>query len=89
MTLQIRNLKSTFRCVGRSQKQSVQFRGAVWHFVTYCLLHGEKLLAPSPNPQPLVAPLVSCLQLLTQHIRSYPPRLQTVSSTFKEDVPQS
>ena len=35
--------------------------------------YGEKLLPPLPNPQAGGPPLVGCLRLLTQYIRSYPP----------------
>jgi hypothetical protein len=45
------------------------------------IFYGEELLAthPTPNPQAGGQPLVSCLGLLIQYIRSYPPYLVDIS----------
>jgi hypothetical protein len=61
--LQVPNLMSLFRCLGRT-KVSVQVRGFVCeYFVTKIRFHGEELLVPRPTPK----------LLLIQFIRSYPP----------------
>jgi hypothetical protein len=55
-------------------KQSVQFRGSVQHFVT------RWFFTHSPNPQAGELPLVGCLRILIQYIRSHPPYPEAVSS---------
>jgi transposase InsO family protein len=42
--------------------------------------NGLNALSPTPNPQAGGPPLVGCLRLLIQHIRSYPRKLEGVSS---------
>jgi hypothetical protein len=50
------------------------------NFCNKLIFYSEELLAPRPTPQAGGPPLVGCLQLLIQYIRSYPPYLEAVSS---------
>jgi hypothetical protein len=52
-------------------------------FVTFCnklIVLNRGVLSPTPNPPAGGPPLVGCLQLLIQYIRSYLPHLEAVSS---------
>jgi len=52
-------------------------------------LYGEELSAHCPTPQAGGPSLVGCPQLLTQHIRSYPPYWRPFLHPHPEDAPCS
>jgi len=67
-------------CLLRNPKVDCgQFRDPEQHFITSCVLQG-RVVRSSPKPNAGVSPLVGCLRLLIQYIRSYPPHLEAVSS---------
>ena len=69
LTFQVPNLMSLFRSLGRT-KVSVQVRGFLCQYfvIKYALSWG--VVSTSPNPQAGGQPLVGCLRLLIQRIRS-------------------
>jgi hypothetical protein len=46
--------------------------------------YAGELLATPPNPQPEVPPIVGCLQLFSQYIRSYSPYLKAFFSILNK-----
>jgi hypothetical protein len=73
------SVMSIFRCLSLAT-ESVLVRRSLQHFVRNQTFFGGRLLIPPPNPQAVRPPPFGCPRLLIQHIRSYPPYLQTVSS---------
>jgi hypothetical protein len=66
-----------FAYLGRLSKESVQFRGPLWHFVTIFFIRW--VCRPTSNPQYGGPPLVGCPRLHIQYIHSYSPYLEAVS----------
>ena len=62
-------------------------RLCLWLFHNKIRFHGEELLAPRPTPQAGGPPLVGCLRLLIQYIRSYPPHWRPFLNPQPEDAP--
>ena len=84
--LQVPNLLSFFRCLGRT-RVSVQVRGFLCkRFVKGCFLRWG-VVSTSPNPQDGGPHLFGCPRLLIQHIRSYPPYWRTFIHPQPADAP--
>jgi hypothetical protein len=63
----------------KNRNDSANLRGFLWSFLT-SLFFMVRSCYPTPNPQAGGPPLVCCPRLLIQHIHSYPPKLEGVSS---------
>ena len=85
LTFHIPNLMSLFRCLG-STKVSIQVRGILYEcFVTWYFLRW--VVSTSPNPQAGGPPLVGCLRMLIQYIRSYPSHWRPFLHPQPDDAP--
>jgi hypothetical protein len=80
LTFHVPNRMSIFHSLGHLFKESVQVRGPFWHFVRNFFFLRWGVVRPTPNSQAGGPPLVGCLRLLIQYIRSYPPYLEAISS---------
>jgi hypothetical protein len=67
------SLKSFIQGIRPGPRLLVVFRNKL-------IFYGEEELAPRPTPQAGGPPHVGCPRLLIQYIRSYPPKLEGVSS---------
>ena len=59
----------------------------VFTFRKKASFYGEELLAPRPTPKLEGPPLVGCLRLFIQYIRSYPPYRRPSLHPQLEDAP--
>jgi hypothetical protein len=84
LTFHVPNILSIFHCLDHF-KESIQFWGPVWHFITSCFLWWG-VISPSYNHWAGEPPHVSHLWLLIQYICSYPPCLEAIFSVHNLQI---